>query len=266
MKIKKNKEYILYCICTFTRLTRGVIIKDKKPDTIVKGILDCWVLGKGIGPGIPGKFLFDNGGEFNNPKVIDLAEKHGIKMHGTTAAHSPFSNGLCEKNHELVDRMMAKMMADDHKLKAVDALDQALFAKNIEPNNKGFSSFQIVYGTNPNIPGVTNSTPPSLNTEFTSNDVRNHLENINKARDAFRVADNDERIKRALRSRISSYTNEKYETDDRVYFKEKDKMQWSGPATVIGQQGKIIFLKYGNLIRRVHMSRIIRVGNEYVKN
>ena len=72
---KGNKDYILYCICTFSRLTRGIIIKDKKPSTIVKGVLDCWVLGKGIGPGIPGKFLFDNGGEFNNPEVLDLAEK-----------------------------------------------------------------------------------------------------------------------------------------------------------------------------------------------
>ena len=263
---KTNKEYILYCICTFSRLTRGVIIKNKNPDTIVKGILDCWVLGKGIGPGIPGKFLFDNGGEFNNHKVIDLAEKHGIKMHGTTAAHSPFSNGLCEKNHEIVDRMMAKMMADDKLLKPVDALEHALFAKNVEPNNKGFSSFQIVYGNNPSIPGVTNSTPPSLNTEFTSKHVREHIGNIHKAREAFRVADNDERIKRALRSRIASYTNEQFQTDDRVYFKEKDKMQWSGPAVVIGQQGKIIFLKYGNMIRRVHLSRVIRVGNEYKKD
>ena len=169
---KTNKEYILYCICTFSRLTRGVIIKDKNPSTIVKGVIDCWVLGKGIGPGIPGKFLFDNGGEFNNPEVIDLAEKHGIKMHGTTAAHSPFSNGLCEKNHEVVDRMMAKLMAGDKSLKPADALNHALFAKNVEPNNKGFSSFQIVYGTNPTIPGVSNSTPPSLSTEYTSKDVR----------------------------------------------------------------------------------------------
>ena len=187
-------------------------------------------------------------------------------MHGTTASHSPFSNGLCEKNHELVDKSMAKMMADDETMKPVDALNHALFAKNIEPNNKGFSSFQIVYGTNPNIPGITNSTPPSLNTEVTSKHVREHIGKIHQAREAFRVADNDERIKRALRSRISSYTNEHFESDDKVYFKEKDKMQWSGPAVVIGQQGKIIFLKYGNVIRRVHMSRVIRVGNEYKKH
>ena len=260
---KSNKEYILYAICTFSRLTRGVIIKDKNPSTIVKGILDCWVLGNGIGPGIPGKFLFDNGGEFNNTKVIDLAEKHGIKMHGTTAAHSPFSNGLCEKNHEVVDRMMAKQMADDKSLKPADALNHALFAKNVEPNNKGFSSFQIVYGTNPSIPGITNSTPASLNSEFKSKEVREHIARIDKAREAFRNADNDERIKRALRSRIASYNNEKYEAEDKVYFKEKNKIEWSGPATVIGQQGKIVFLKYGNNLRRVHMSRIIRVGEEY---
>ena len=260
-----NKEYILYCICTFSRLTRGVIIKDKKPDTIVKGIIDCWVLGKGIGPGIPGKFLFDNGGEFNNSQVIDLAEKYGIKMHGTTAAHSPFSNGLCERNHEIVDRMMGKMMADDKNLKATEALDHSLFAKNIEPNNKGFSPFQIVYGNNPSVPGISNSTPPSLSTNFASEDVRNHIQNINKAREAFRAVDNDERIKRALKSRISSYTEEHFQTEDKVYFKENDKIQWSGPGTVIGQQGKIVFLKYGNQLRRVHISRVIPVGNEFKK-
>ena len=267
LKVRKgNKGYILYCIDTFSRLTRGVIIKNKNPSTIVSGIIDCWVLGHGIGPGIPGRFMFDNGGEFNNPEVLDLAEKHGIKMHRVTAAHSPFSNGLCEKNHEVVDKMMSKLMADDAKLKEVDALNHALYAKNIEPNNKGFSSFQIVYGTNPTIPGIINSTPPSLSENYASKDVREHIGRINKAREAFRIADNDERIKRALKSRIPSYNHERYSPEDNVYFKEKDKMEWSGPATVIGQQGKVVFLKYGNNLRRVHMSRIIRVGEEFNQN
>ena len=86
---------------------------------------------------------------------------------------------------------------------------------------------------------------------------------MNKATEAFRVADNDDRIKRALKSRIASYNNEVFTTEDNVYFKEKDKLEWSGPATVIGQQGKVIFLKYGHNLRRVHMSRLIKVGEEY---
>ena len=62
-----NKKYVLYCIDTFSRLTRGVVIKNKNPNTIVKGLLDCWILGRGIGPGMPEKFLFDNGGGVQQP-------------------------------------------------------------------------------------------------------------------------------------------------------------------------------------------------------
>ena len=91
------------------------------------------------------------------------------------------------------------------------------------------------------------------------------MRKIKRAREAFRAADNDERIKRALKSRLSSYTEEHFQTEDKVYFKENDKIQWSGPGTVIGQQGKIVFLKYGNQLRRVHISRMIPVGSEFKK-
>ena len=121
-----NKKYILYCVDTFSRLTRGIIIKDKNPNTIVKGLIDCWILGKGIGPGMPVKFIFDNGREFTNPKVIDLAEKFGLPLSNVTAAYSPYSNGICERNHAVVDKMMAKMMASDPTLDEQSALDYAL--------------------------------------------------------------------------------------------------------------------------------------------
>ena len=76
-----NKSYILYLVDCFSRLTRGVIIKDKRPSTIVKSKTSCWVLGNSIGPGMPGKFLHDNGREFTNPDMIDLAEKHSLVLY-----------------------------------------------------------------------------------------------------------------------------------------------------------------------------------------
>ena len=155
--------------------------------------------------------------------MLDLAEKLGMKMHGTTAAHSPLIN------HE---------MADD---------------KHINPNNKGF-----VYGNNTSIPGVTNSTLPSLSTEYTSKDVRDHIGKINKAREAFRVADNDERIKRAIRSRIASYTNEQFQSEDRVYFKEKDKMQWSGPAIVT------VANPHKGCVSNIAMPQVSLMASQYV--
>ena len=98
LKIRRNnKKPIIYAVDTFSRLTRGKIIPNKNPPTIVKAILDIWVLGRGIGPGMPQRFMVDNGGEFNNPDLLELAEKHGIQIQAVTAAHSPFSNGICEK-------------------------------------------------------------------------------------------------------------------------------------------------------------------------
>ena len=138
----------------------------------MKGILDCWILGWGIGPGMPEKFIYDNGGEFNNSEVLDLAEKYGLSLHNVTASHSPFSNGLCEKNHAVVDVMIAKIKSADPSITDQEALDQALHAKNMEPNNKGFSPFQIVYGENPRIPVINNSTPASLSNVFGSEDIR----------------------------------------------------------------------------------------------
>ena len=133
---QRNKKFIFYCICTFSRLTRAAIVQDTLPKTIFAGILKCWVLGNGIDPGIPQKILFNNGGEFNNPEGLDLAEKYGMGMHGVTAAHSPYSNGLCKKNHEIVDRILEKMMADDKAINEAEALDNAMFVKNLEPHNK----------------------------------------------------------------------------------------------------------------------------------
>ena len=83
---KRNKDYILYVVDTFSRLTRAKIIKNKEPTTVVKALLDIWVLGNGIGPGIPERFLFDNGREFNNPHMIDLFEKHGLTLQPATTA------------------------------------------------------------------------------------------------------------------------------------------------------------------------------------
>ena len=116
-------------IDSFSRLTRGIIIKDKKPSTIVKSILSCWVLGNGIGPGMPGRFLHDNGGEFCNEEMIELAEKYAINLAAGTAANSPYSNGTCERNHAVVDAMIQKIKAGDETISDQEALNYALHAK-----------------------------------------------------------------------------------------------------------------------------------------
>ena len=148
------------------------------------------------------------------------------------------------------------------KLTESEALDYALNAKNAETNNKGFSAFQIVYGTNPKVPGISNSTPASLNNEFVSIDIKAHLMRTSLARLTFLQADTDERLKRALNSRINAYSNEFYEARDLISFKEENKNKWSGPGKVIGTDGKVLTVRYGNNTRRVHVSKAVKLGRE----
>ena len=180
-----------------------------------------------------------------------------LKTVKEVSASCDICNGLNEKNHAVVDFMMAKLQADDPNLNNQQALNYALHAKNMETTSKGFSAFQIVYGSNPKIPGITESNPASLNENFVSLDVKVHLKRIHNARLAFRMADNDDRIKRALKSKINTSDEIPVETGDSVYFKEVDKLEWLGPAKVVGSEGKVIYLKYGNKLRRIHSSRVI---------
>lgn len=44
-------------------------------------------------------FFFDNGGEFNNVEMRDMAENFDIEVK-TTAAYSPWCNVLCERHNQ----------------------------------------------------------------------------------------------------------------------------------------------------------------------
>ena len=81
----------------------------------------------------------------------------------------------------------------------------------------------------------------------------------------FIEADSDDRLKRALKARINTYDDEFFVVGDMVSFKEDDKPKWAGPAKIIGVDGKVLMLKYGNNPRRVHKSKAVKFGNEFGK-
>ena len=99
--------YMLHMIDHATRYSQACFIKNKLSATIVKSVLKFWV---GVF-GSPKNFLSDNGGEFVNQEFIELAEKFNIRVL-TTAAESPWSNGLCEKHNGIIADMIQKTMSD----------------------------------------------------------------------------------------------------------------------------------------------------------
>ena len=99
---------MLWIIDSFSRFMVGKLLNNKKGDTIIQAIMDNWCMNLGF----PASgFFTDNGREFANVKLDELACKLGIMVR-FGPAYSPWSNGINERNHASADLTIKKMMEE----------------------------------------------------------------------------------------------------------------------------------------------------------
>ena len=72
----------------------------------------------------------------------------------TTAAESPFQNGLCQRVHSVTDMMLLKLVEEIQKLDSHSLLHWKNTARNSLQMWNGYSSHQLVFGQNPKLPGI----------------------------------------------------------------------------------------------------------------
>jgi len=128
-------KYVLWCICAFTKFVEGRLLRNKKAETVINAIEECWNLPFRI-PTLG--YHADNGREFNNIKMDELVSKLGISIN-YGPAYSPWSNGINERNHASCDITIKKVM-EDKKTGLTDAvIKTAAFTHNTNVNKAGFS-------------------------------------------------------------------------------------------------------------------------------
>ena len=66
----------------------------------------------------------------------------------------------------------------------------------------GFSSYQLVFGQSPNIPGLTDATPPMLEDNIDGDFMRKHLNTFYSVRQVYIKSESDSTIKLALESNL----------------------------------------------------------------
>ena len=248
-----NKYTFLVMVDMATRFCTATVISNKLPSTIIKGIFVCWIAIFGA----PKKILTDNGGEFNNGEMKALGESFNIKIL-STAAESPWSNGICERLNGVLGIMVSKIV-EDAKCDVHTALAWAVSARNAFDNNSGFSPNQLVFGFNPVIPNVFINKLPALEEVTSSEMVRKHLNAKEIAREQFTRCESDERIKRALKSNIRSTEIKDIKNGDDVFYKRNDAHKWHGPGQVIGYDGKSVLVKHGGTYVRAHTTRLAKM-------
>lgn len=247
-QLEPNLWY-LHIIDEFSRFSAGCITNTKQSSKIVKKFIQCWISIHGA----PKRMFSDLGGEFDNAEMKDMAENFNIDI-STTAAYSPWSNGLLERHNQILTEILLKLRSD-YTLDWETALNWAIMAKNSLQNVHGYSPYQIVFGRNPNIPTILIDKPPALEGTTTSEVVKNNINGLHAARQAFIKAESSEKIRRALRKQTRP-TPDLCSPEDKVYYKRPDNQEWKGPGVVIGQDGPVVFVRHGGMLVRVHKCRL----------
>ena len=144
----------------------------------------------------------------------------------TTAAESPWSNGIAEKQNGVIENMMEKVMSDVG-CSLEFALAWCISAKNSLLNSYRYSPNQLVFGYNPNFPSVMRNKPPTLEGVIASKLIALHLNALHSARKRFIESEAFQKLHRVLRHKTRS-----------------DSGYWKGPGTVIGHDNKQVFVRH----------------------
>ena len=261
-----NKDkgiYILYLIDIFTRYQVATVIKSKEASAIVEAFTTKWLPTFGR----IDRIITDNGTEFSNEEMREVANQLNIQLL-TTGAYSPWQNGVVERNHYSTDIIIHSVLRDYPKMKLEVALAWAVTAVNSMTNVRGFSPHQLVFGRQIKLPNILEDPPPTWEEPERSKTLLDTLEAIHATREKYIMAERCEKIKRALRAKIR-IADTIYENGDLVYFKKEGENTWRGPAKVVFQDSKVIFLRVGAVYYRVSANRIIKASDqlaEEIKN
>ena len=240
-------KYIMYIIDLFSRYTRADFIQSKCKDVAVSKISELWfpIFGNFD------MFLIDNGGEFGNDTKRELGNFFGINIKHT-AGYSPWSNDVNKRNHANVNLILTKMLEDLPNLDERMALQYCISVKNCCMYIQGYNPAQIVIGKNPKFPSVTQDELSALEENTRSPIIAQQLNAISAARKSYIEVDLSSKLRKALKHPVSPYSDIIYRQNDTVYRKLPHKNRWQGSAIVIEQDNKIVIVKHGNIIRRVH--------------
>ena len=254
-----NGKYILYMIDMFSRYTVATVIPRKKPAEVINAIFKHWVKYFGV----PGSVMTDNGGEFTGEEMRNVTSYLNVYK-DTTAAEAPWMNGVNERNHALADNILRQVTRDYPELDLATAIAWACTAKNSLTNVYGYSPFQLVFGKNPRLPNVINDPPSSWAIVPQSEALLKNLKALHATREAFIKAEKSEKLKIALKTKIRT-VDRVYKPGDYCFYKRDKDTEFKGPAKVIFQDGKIIWIRHGSYICKVSINRLQPVSDELAR-
>ena len=259
LKIGKD-GIILYVIDMWSKLIAARFVPSKKSSDIIEALLECWV-------SVYGSFqrsIHDNGGEFIGAAFKEFCDLFGIQD-GTSGAHSPWSCGVVEIHHAITDRTYEALRRDFPHYRKEVLLQWAVMVKNSMPSATGWSPFQAVYGTNPQLPSLMTTNIAGMREEVTCEQLVQNMNALAKARVRFNQALCDTSLSRMLKAKVRR-NQTVFKLDDKVYWRSPKSVENWRQGKVLAVDGKVLWIRDGTHIHRVSSDMTIKKGEEFDKN
>ena len=145
---------------------------SKTPQSVINVIKLNWV---GAGYGVMKSILMDNGGEFSAYEIREVSSVLNIEV-CTTATYGLFQNGLCEWIHAVTESMLTKLVDQCPRTSLNILLTLANMARNSLQIRYGYTSYQLEFWSNPNLPNIMTDNLPALQGARTSEILAKHLQ------------------------------------------------------------------------------------------
>ena len=177
-----NRRWILHIVDLWSCFTVSTFIPRKRLTDVIHAMMTEWCSIFGIPQGV----LTDNGGQFVSEEMLEVESMLNTEVL-STAAESPFQNGVRERNHQVVDSILTHhKLVQDFPCTLVDILLKwSCMANNSLQINEGFSSHQLALGKNPNIPNAISLSPSSLEASTTCAKFAKRINSLHAAPKAF---------------------------------------------------------------------------------
>ena len=240
IRYKNSPPYILYIVDSFTKFKAAKFLPNKRGETVTEAILLEWV--KYFGP--PQYIQSDRGKEFLNQYLQSFCSVHNIRM-TTTASFTPNANGLVERNHAVIDKMLEKMVTADETMSPQVALCWSIQASNCLDLVDGISPHMLVFGRVPQHPSMTDLGDVDQVADV-SERLYQQYKAMLSAREVYTSLENQGAIRKALKARVyTDHTDIK--VGEWIYYKTNVSRYWQGPVKVLQKQGKRLYsLKHGS--------------------
>ena len=99
--------------------------------------------------------------------------------------NEPFKNGLCELVHAVTDMILIKLEAEIRNVVIETLLAWANMARNSLQIWHGFSSHQLIFGKNLNLPNIIKTDLPALEGSTSSETLSRDLNTLHKNKACF---------------------------------------------------------------------------------